>query len=85
MDEIERISFARLRPTGDHRAAGRRQIRLPFTQQNRTIQELTRTDLIEWRSPIARLLRREELEVVGDFRFNALRISDPFAAGEPPV
>jgi CRP-like cAMP-binding protein len=54
--------------------------RLPFTQQdfadacglstvhvNRTIQELRRRDLIAWQGPIARLLQREELEMIADF------------------
>ncbi|PSO30910.1 Crp/Fnr family transcriptional regulator [Bradyrhizobium sp. MOS002] len=67
--------------------------RLPFTQQdfaeacglstvhiNRTIQELRRMNLIEWRGHTVSLLRRKELETVADFSpdyLHAFKVAGP--------
>jgi len=65
------------------------QFRLPFTQQiladacglssvhiNRTIQELRRGGLIEWKGGLVTLLRRKELAQVAEFTPEYLHLSD---------
>jgi CRP-like cAMP-binding protein len=65
------------------------QFRLPFTQQNladvcglstvhvnRTIQELRRGGLIEWKGRVVTLCRRRELELVAEFMPEYLHLSE---------
>jgi CRP-like cAMP-binding protein len=65
------------------------QFRLPFTQQtladacglstvhiNRTVQELRRGGLIEWKGGVVTLLRRQKLARVADFTPEYLHLSD---------
>ena len=89
------ISFANS-PLDIVRLVQEDRFQLPFTQGdfaeasglsivhvNRTIQELRRKDLIEWRGSEVGLLRRRELESIPDFRpdyLHALRTSSPDAA-----
>ncbi|MEY9265807.1 Crp/Fnr family transcriptional regulator [Bradyrhizobium elkanii] len=69
--------------------------RLPLTQQdladacglstvhvNRTVQELRKMGLLDWRGQIAYVLRREELETVAEFSadyLHALKVPSPRA------
>jgi CRP-like cAMP-binding protein len=75
--------------------------RFPCTQQdladacglstvhiNRTLQELRRKGLIEWRSHTVSLLKRKDLEAVGDFSsdyLHALRVPTPLTRGSTGI